>query len=77
MSANNELYKEKRFGDQRQRLSEIMVMKEMPKVRETHILERGHYENRGDLVNRATPEVLPPSQRRLLVTAWTVMVNLG
>ena len=61
VSANNELYKErKRFGDQRQRLSEIMVMKEMPRVRETHILERGHYENRGRLVNRATPEVLPP-----------------
>ena len=27
---------------------------------ETHILDRGHYENRGDVVQRATPEVLTP-----------------
>ena len=61
MAARQALYKERKsFGDQRQRLSEIMVMKEMPGLRETHILDRGHYENRGKVVNRATPAVLTP-----------------
>ena len=61
MAARQALYKERKsFGDQRQRLSEIMVMKEMPVLRETHILDRGHYENRGKVVNRATPAVLTP-----------------
>ena len=35
-------------------------MKEMPDLRETHILDRGHYENRGKVVHRATPAVLTP-----------------
>ena len=35
-------------------------MKEMPGERETHILERGHYENRGKIVKRETPKVLTP-----------------
>ena len=61
VTARQQLYTErKRFGDQRQRLTEVMVMKEMPGLRETHILERGHYENRGRVVNRATPKVLTP-----------------
>ena len=61
VSARQALYAERKsLGDQRQRLSEIMVMKEIPGVRETHILERGHYENRGEVVQRATPEVLTP-----------------
>ncbi|MBT5915326.1 MAG: DUF1553 domain-containing protein, partial [Opitutae bacterium] len=47
------------FGDKRQKLKEIMVMKEMPGLRETHILERGHYSNRGEVVGRASPAVLP------------------
>ena len=47
------------YGIQRQRLREIMVMKEMPGLRETHILERGHYADRGQVVNRASPQVLP------------------
>ena len=34
----NKLSRKKKFGDQRQRLTEIMVMKEMPGERETHIL---------------------------------------
>ena len=60
-SAKEQLYAERQsFGNQRQRLTEIMVMKEMPGERETHILERGHYENRGKVVQRATPEVLTP-----------------
>ena len=49
----------KAFGDKRQKLKEIMVMKEMPGLRETHILERGHYSNRGEVVGRASPAVLP------------------
>ncbi|MDG1139390.1 MAG: DUF1553 domain-containing protein [Opitutales bacterium] len=49
----------KAWGDKRQKLPEIMVMKEMPGLRETHILERGHYANRGQVVHRASPEVLP------------------
>jgi hypothetical protein len=48
------------YGNQRQKIREIMVMKEMPGLRETHILERGHYANRGQVVNRASPEILPP-----------------
>jgi hypothetical protein len=61
VSAKEQLQAERRkFGDQRQRLTEIMVMKEMPGIRETHILERGHYENRGQVVERATPVVLSP-----------------
>ena len=52
-SAREQLYTERKsFGDQRQRLTEIMVMKEMPGERETHILDRGHYENRGKIVQR-------------------------
>ena len=53
ISAREQLYTERQnFGNQRQRLTEIMVMKEMPGERETHILERGHYENRGKVVQR-------------------------
>ena len=59
VKARERLYTERKsFGDQRQRLTEIMVMKEMPGERETHILERGHYEDRGKVVQRGTPEVL-------------------
>lgn len=50
----------KALGDKRQKLKEIMVMKEMPGLRETHILERGHYANRGKVVERTSPAVLPP-----------------
>ena len=76
VTASQELYTErKRFGDQRQRLTEIMVMKEMPGLRETHILERGHYENHGKVVGRATPEVLTPfptgaPENRLGLAQW-------
>ena len=61
VKARERLYTEREsFGDQRQRLTEIMVMEEMPGERETHILDRGHYENRGKIVKRETPEVLTP-----------------
>ena len=76
VSARRQLYAErKNFGDQRQRITEIMVMKEMPGERETHLLNRGHYENRGEVVRRATPKVLPPfpvdaPKNRLGLAQW-------
>ena len=47
----------------------------MPGLRETHILDRGHYENRGKLVGRETPEVLTPfpndaPKNRLGLAKW-------
>tara|TARA_B100001115_G_scaffold182171_1_gene177830 strand:+ start:551 stop:4282 length:3732 start_codon:yes stop_codon:yes gene_type:complete len=60
VTAQREIYNERKsFGDQRQRLTEIMVMKEMPGLRETHVLGRGLYSERGEVVERATPQVLP------------------
>ena len=76
VKARERLYTERKsFGDQRQRLTEIMVMKEMPGERETHILDRGHYENRGKIVKRETPEVLTPfpkgaSNNRMGLAKW-------
>ena len=69
--AREQLYMaRKSFGDQRQRLTEIMVMKEMPGERETHILERGNYENRGEVVQRATPHVLAPFPQEVPKIDW-------
>ena len=76
VSARRSLYNERKsFGDQRQRLTEIMVMKEMPGLRETHVLERGLYSERGEVVKRATPRVLPPlpedaPKNRLGLAKW-------
>ena len=76
VSARRSLYNERKsFGNQRQRLTEIMVMKEMPGLRETHVLERGLYSERGEVVNRATPQVLPPlpegaPKNRLGLAKW-------
>ncbi len=39
-------------------LSEVMVMNELPKPRNTHILERGLYDNYGDQVEAGTPSIL-------------------
>ena len=52
-----------------------MVMKEMPGLRETHVLERGLYSERGEVVKRATPRVLPPlpedaPKNRLGLARW-------
>ena len=76
VSARRALYNERKsFGNQRQRLTEIMVMKEMPGLRETHVLERGLYSERGEVVERATPRVLPPlpegaPKNRLGLAKW-------
>ena len=40
-------------------VTEIMVMDEMPEVRNTHLLARGAYDQPADRVAAATPEVLP------------------
>ena len=53
---------------------------ETPGIRETHILERGHYENRGEVVDRSTPKVLPPlpeaaPKNRLGLAEWLTSDN--
>ena len=63
------------FGNQRQRLTEIMVMKEMPGNRETHILNRGLYSDRKEVVTAQTPEFLPDEgdeskKNRLGLARW-------
>jgi len=65
----------KAFGNQRQRLTEIMVMKEMPGNRETHILNRGLYSDRKAVVTAETPDFLPneeksPKENRLGLARW-------
>ncbi|MBT3635536.1 MAG: DUF1553 domain-containing protein, partial [Opitutae bacterium] len=65
----------KAFGNQRQRLTEIMVMKEMPGNRETHILNRGLYSDRKAVVTAETPDFLPneeksPKKNRLGLAHW-------
>jgi hypothetical protein len=47
------------YAGARQKLQEIMVMREMPCNRETFILERGHYASHGEKVSANTPEFLP------------------
>ncbi len=54
-----------------------MVMREMEKPRETYILARGDYRNRGEKVNPNTPAVLPPLPKdaplnRLTLAKWLV-----
>ena len=68
------------FGNQRQRLTEIMVMKEMPGNRETHILNRGLYSDRGKVVTAETPEFLPDGtnpikKNRLELARWLTSPN--
>jgi hypothetical protein len=54
-----------------------MVMDELKKPRETFILERGDYRNRGDKVEPGVPTVLPPLPKdahlnRLALAEWLV-----
>ena len=56
-------------------IKEIMVMEEMPKQRNTFILERGAYDAYGDQVDRSTPENIMTfspgySRDRLGLTQW-------
>jgi hypothetical protein len=52
-----------------------MVMQEMDKPRETHVLIRGAYDNKGELVSMNTPAFLPPMdpawpKNRLGLAKW-------
>jgi hypothetical protein len=54
-----------------------MVMEEMPKPRETHILLRGQYDKLGDVVTADVPAALPPlpadaPKNRLGLARWIV-----
>ena len=40
-----------------------MVMKERPEIRETRIMNRGQYDDPGEIVQRNTPEFLHPLKR--------------
>lgn len=58
-------------------IPEIMVMKETPEPHQTYLLDRGHYENRGEPVSADTPHFLPPMpegtpKNRLGLAQWTV-----
>ncbi len=68
------------YGNARQRLQQIMVMREMPGNRETHILNRGLYSDRKEVVTAETPEFLPsPNQKgprnRLTLARWLTSPN--
>ena len=63
------------FGKQRERIGQIMVMKEMPEPRKTYILDRGLYSEPSEEVFRETPAALPPlnenyPQDRLGLAKW-------
>ncbi|MFN3651714.1 MAG: DUF1553 domain-containing protein [Armatimonadota bacterium] len=53
-----------------------MVMEEMEKPRETHLLLRGEYDKKGEKVEPGTPAVLPPlpdgTPNRLTLAKWLV-----
>ncbi|MCC6586090.1 MAG: DUF1553 domain-containing protein [Bryobacterales bacterium] len=55
----------------------VMVMQELPYVRDTHVLVRGAYDRPGDKVTRAVPASLPPLPQgapvnRLGLAQWIV-----
>jgi hypothetical protein len=51
--------KQKSIADLEASFPTTMVMKELPKPREAHILVRGEYHNQGDRVERGLPAFLP------------------
>jgi hypothetical protein len=72
------------MADQRKKSAEMesaipttMVMEEMPKPRETRLLIRGRYDQKGDRVTARTPAALPPMPyrapaNRLGLAKWLV-----
>jgi hypothetical protein len=57
-----------------------MVMKEMEKPRDTFILVRGNFQNKGEKVSAAVPGFLPPAPEgapanRLTLAKWLVSPN--
>jgi hypothetical protein len=60
-----------------QAIPTTMVMQELEKPRETHVLIRGQYDKKGEKVSPGTPEVLPPlpaavPPNRLAFARWLV-----
>jgi hypothetical protein len=58
----------------------VMIMKEMPKPRDAHILIRGQYDKKGDLVTAGLPSALPAPKpgepmNRLGLARWLVQEN--
>ena len=58
-------------------IESTMVMKELPKPRDTFVLLRGDYRNHGDKVEPNTPGILPPlpkdaPRNRLTLAKWLV-----
>ncbi len=52
-----------------------MVMKEEPKRRDSYVLNRGAYDNRGERVEPGTPAALPDFPeltRRVIAWVWHV-----
>jgi hypothetical protein len=53
----------------------VMVMRDLPTPRETHLLQRGAYDKPGEVVTRGVPAVLPPlpsgvRDDRLALAQW-------
>ncbi len=58
-------------------IPEIMVMRELPGQRDTHLLHRGAYDAPGEIVSRDTPAALPPfpndqPRNRLGLARWLI-----
>jgi cytochrome c553 len=67
----------KRKAELEKLIPNTMVMQEMSKPRETHILGRGDYRNQGEVVTAGVPAVLPPLPKgaplnRLGLAQWLV-----
>jgi hypothetical protein len=62
------------------RIPDSMVMEEMEKPRDTFVLVRGNYQNKGEKVTAGTPSCWPPlpsskSTNRLALAHWLVATN--
>ena len=53
------------LGRIEKQVATTLVMKERPEPRVAYFLQRGHYEAKGDPVERATPAALPPMDHQL------------
>ena len=67
----------KQLNDTEQQIPTTLVMEELPEPRVTHILIRGVYDQRGDIVTANTPASLPPMsfglpRNRLGLARWLV-----
>ncbi|MBI1899225.1 MAG: DUF1553 domain-containing protein [Acidobacteria bacterium] len=66
---------EKRKAELDKVVPTVMVMEDMPKPRETHVLARGDYRNKGETVTPGVPSALPPwpaglPKNRLGLAKW-------